>query len=288
MLERVVDAERRVEDVAILRDAGVLQVVVADAGSRAAAASRRCACSTRRPARPGVWPSVGDGDASAQPNASCTSCTERISVTRVWLDVAHAMLHRAEAGPVRQLGGNHLLLQELAAVGAVARQHRLVGRWRRNQELAVALDVEDVERHRMDVRRRQLAEGQARRIGEELCDQAGLLLRRKRRAARSGSSAANRGSSCDAAADPLVGHGGNRVGVADVGEPGRQAGGRRWRSRHSPKGTACAAPSRRRTSGRAAAARPASAVASLRRNSGLAMPARLRKNSLAFIFSCWK
>ena len=38
------------------------------------------------PSQAGVRPSVGDGDASAQPNASSTSCTDRVSVTRVWFE----------------------------------------------------------------------------------------------------------------------------------------------------------------------------------------------------------
>ena len=177
VLERVVDAERRVEDVAVLRDARVLQVVVADVALRAAAANRSVCVFETPPSHAGVWPSVGDGDASAQPNASSTSCIERVSVARVWLDMPMRCWTDPKPGEAVQLGRDHLLLQILAAERAVAAEHRLAAGRRRDQQLAVALRVQDVQRHR-DGCRPASARGTTSRAGsaKNLRDEAGLLL----------------------------------------------------------------------------------------------------------------
>ena len=113
------------------------------------------------PSQAGVRPSVGDGDASAQPNASSTSCTDACQRDPRLVRIADAVLDAIRTRKSRQLRRDHLLLQELLAERAVAPEQRLAAGRRRNQELAVALRVQDVQRHGMNVGRRQLAERRA-------------------------------------------------------------------------------------------------------------------------------
>ena len=185
VLERVVDAERRVEDVAVLRDARVLQVVVADVGfvqhARAERVRVRDAAEPRR-------------------RLAERRRRRRVGPAERFLDVLHRSRQRERAsGSSRRSGaarsrsrrsrsssvGITCCCRYSLAEGAVAAEQRLAAGRRRNQELSVALRVQDVERHRMDVGRRQLPKDQPRRIGEELRDEPGLLLGRETRAGRS-------------------------------------------------------------------------------------------------------
>ena len=123
LLDRVVDAERRVEDVPVLRDAGVLQVEVAGRdlldqarpegmGVGQARQPRRVVTLGRRRRRIGPPERLLDDLVRAYVRGA-----ERV-VGR------EPVLQRAEQRGALELGGHHLLQQHLAAVGAVAWQHR--------------------------------------------------------------------------------------------------------------------------------------------------------------------
>jgi hypothetical protein len=137
--------------------------------------------------------------------------------------VAGAVLHGAKPGKALQLGRDDLLLKELLTEGAVAFQQRLVCGRRWNEELPVALLVEDVQRHRMNVGRCQVTKHEPRRVGEELRDEPGLLLGRKRAECVHEVLGESR-IVLQPGADPLVGHIRDRLWRAKVGESRRQAG----------------------------------------------------------------
>ena len=176
------------------------------------------------PSQAGVWPSVGDGDASAQPNASSTSCTERVSVTRVWL------MCRRGAAPRRTPRIPRARSESPAAAGTRGRTCRCpastgsaAGR-RRNQETGRRAACSGCSA-RPDgcppgVSWRNVS---ARRIGEELGDEAGLLFGRKRPQRVHEVRGESRIVRC-AAADPLVGDARrssppSRTSVSPVGRP---------------------------------------------------------------------
>ena len=222
VLERVADAERRVHDVAVLRDARVLEVEVAHAdflqqlraeGVRVgdAAEQRRRVAVGRR--RRGVGPPERLFDALRRAHEG----EPRVVAG------GGAMLHRDDAGPAVRLGRDDLLLQQLAAEGAVAAQHRHAAGGRRDQEAAVAGRVQDVDRDRMDVGRRQLAEGQRVDVAEERGDEAGLLIGREgaQRAQEVGGKGRVVGG---AVAQVVVGDAGDGLGRPHVAEADRQAG----------------------------------------------------------------
>ena len=157
VLERVVDAERRVEDVAVLRDARVLEVEVADADLVQETRAERVR--VREAAEPrGRFPERRGGrrigPAEGFVHVLGRSGQRRAGLVRR----PGAMLDRSEAGECPKLGRDDLLLEILPSECPVAAEHRL-GRCRRgNQQFPVALRVQDVERHRMDVGGRQVAE----------------------------------------------------------------------------------------------------------------------------------
>jgi hypothetical protein len=128
------------------------------------------------------------------------------------------MLHRTEERRALQLGRYHLLLQILPAVGAVALENGLRPGRRWDQILAVALHVEDVQRDRVNIGRRQRAKSQPGRVGEELRDESGLLLGWKG-AQRIHEVLRETRVVLLPALDPLVGDAGNRLRGADVREP---------------------------------------------------------------------
>ena len=133
------------------------------------------------------------------------------------------MLQRAETGKALELGRNDLLQQVLAAERAVAAKGLQARRRRGDQELAIPLHVENVQRDRVDVARCQFAKHQAGRIAEELRDESRLLLGREAAQRRHEVRGKPR-VVLQTGAKPFVGRRGDGVGVANVGEAGRQAG----------------------------------------------------------------
>ena len=162
VLERVVDAERRVEDVAVLRDAGVLQVEVADVRFvqqpraervrvRHAAEPRRCSAERRRRRRIGPAERLLD---VLQSNRSASRASGSRRRARCCSE--------PKPDKALELGRNHLLQQVLAAERAVAASSGCrPGDGDGIRNWPSRLHVEDVERDRMDVGRCQLAERQA-------------------------------------------------------------------------------------------------------------------------------
>ena len=128
---------------------------------------------------------------------------------------------------------------------------------------------------------------EARRIGKELGDEPACCSAGNARSAFM-KFCAKRGSSCSAGANPLVRDGGDRRRRCARRSGRSAARRRRWHWWHSRTGIPAAAPPRRRCVRPRSAGPPSVTVVSLRRNSGLATPARFRKNSFELSRSCWK